>query len=184
MHPSFLNSNVICLFVYVCAGPLLLLRRFSSRGGGGPVTKSCPTLRPHGPQAHQASLVLLHLPEFLELMSIESAMPCNHLILCRPCLLLVAVSKGCAGFSLQWLPLWFTGAQYLLHLGLDAPQHVGSSQNRDRTLVSCIGRQVLYHCATREAPFASPLFYGCLPKKCWDPSVSKGAIPVFRELTF
>ena len=128
--------------------------------------------------------VLLHLPEFLKLMFIESAMPCNHLILCRPCLLLVAVSKGCAGFSLQWLPLWFTGAQYLLHLGLDAPQHVGSSQNRDRTLVSCIGRQVLYHCATREAPFASPLFYGCLPKKCWDPSVSKGAIPVFRELTF
>ena len=32
-----------------------------------------------------------------------------------------------------------------------APQHVGSSQIRDCTRVSCIGRQILYHWATREA---------------------------------
>ena len=31
------------------------------------------------------------------------------------------------------------------------PQHVGSSWFRDRTCVSCIGRQILYHWATREA---------------------------------
>ena len=36
--------------------------------------------------------------------------------------------------------------------GLVAPRHVGSSQTRAWTRVSCIGRQILNHCATREAP--------------------------------
>ena len=43
-------------------------------------------------------------------------------------------------------------AQQLWHTGLDAPQHVGSSQIRAGTRVPCIGRRILNHCATREAP--------------------------------
>ena len=39
--------------------------------------------------------------------------------------------------------LWLTGSV--------APRHVGSSQTRARTRVPCIGRQILNHCATREA---------------------------------
>ena len=35
--------------------------------------------------------------------------------------------------------------------GLVAPRHVGSSGTRAQTRVSCIGRQILNHCATREA---------------------------------
>ena len=35
--------------------------------------------------------------------------------------------------------------------GVVAPRHVGSSQTRARTRVPCIGRQILNHCATREA---------------------------------
>ena len=35
--------------------------------------------------------------------------------------------------------------------GPAAPRHVGSSQTRARTRVPCIGRQILNHCATREA---------------------------------
>ena len=31
------------------------------------------------------------------------------------------------------------------------PRHVGSSKTRARTRVPCIGRQILNHCATREA---------------------------------
>ena len=42
-------------------------------------------------------------------------------------------------------------AQQLWLTGLVAPQHVGSSQTRARTRVPCIGRQILNHCATREA---------------------------------
>ena len=43
-------------------------------------------------------------------------------------------------------------AQQLWRTGLVAPWHVGSSQTRARTRVPCIGRQILNHCATREAP--------------------------------
>ena len=43
-------------------------------------------------------------------------------------------------------------AQQLWLTGPAAPRHVGSSQTRARTRVPCIGRQILNHCATREAP--------------------------------
>ena len=36
-------------------------------------------------------------------------------------------------------------------MGLIAPQHVGSSQTRGQTCVSCISRWILYHRASREA---------------------------------
>ena len=95
---------------------------------------------------------------------------------------LVVVSGGysslqCAGFSLRWLlllpstgsrctvfsscgmlaqQLWLTGsraqAQQLWRMGLVAPRHVGSSWTRARTHVPCIGRWILNHCATRDAP--------------------------------
>ena len=78
----------------------------------------------------------------------------------------------CMGLSLQWLLLWqSTGfrscgtlaqeqrltssraqAQQLWHVGLVALQQVGSSQIRDRTCVSCTGRQILYYRATGEVP--------------------------------
>ena len=94
---------------------------------------------------------------------------------------LVAASGGhsslwCAGFSLWWLlllrnmgfrctdfsscdtqaqQLWLAvsraQAQQLWRPGLVASQHVGSSRTRDQTCVPCTGRQILIHCATREA---------------------------------
>ena len=42
-------------------------------------------------------------------------------------------------------------AQQLWLTGPVAPWHVGSSQARARTRVPCISRQILNHCATREA---------------------------------
>ena len=41
--------------------------------------------------AHQASLSITNSQSFLKLMSIESVMPSNHLILCRPLLLLPSI---------------------------------------------------------------------------------------------
>ena len=41
--------------------------------------------------AHQASLSITHSRSLLKLMSIESVMPSNHLILCRPLLLLPSI---------------------------------------------------------------------------------------------
>ena len=43
-------------------------------------------------------------------------------------------------------------AQYLWSTSLVVAQHVGSSWTRDRTHVLYIGRQILKHWTTREAP--------------------------------
>ena len=50
-------------------------------------------------------------------------------------------------------------AQKLWLTGLVAPWHVGSSQTRARTRVSCISRLILNHCATREALFLKKKIY-------------------------
>ena len=41
-------------------------------------------------------------------------------------------------------------AQKLRHMGLVTPWHVGSSQPRDKTNISCIGRRMLKYWTTRE----------------------------------
>ena len=74
----------------------------------------------------------------------------------------------CTGFSSRWLLLlWSTGfgahgLQQLWLPSLAAPRHVGSSRIRDQTHVSCIGRWILYHWATREALFC--VFFEESPK--------------------
>ena len=44
-------------------------------------------------------------------------------------------------------------AQWLWLTGLVTPQHVAPSQTGAQTRVPCISRQILNHCATREAPW-------------------------------
>ena len=67
--------------------------------------------------------------------------------------------------------LWLMGsraqAQQLRRMGLVAPWHVRSSWTRARTGVPCIGRQILNHCATREALFFTSLLeYNSLTMVC------------------
>ena len=74
---------------------------------------------------------------------------------------LVAASGGhsslrCAGLSLSRpLLLRSTGSRragsVVVAHGPSCSRHAGSSQTRARTHVPCIGRQILNHCATREA---------------------------------
>ena len=53
------------------------------------------------------------------------------------------------------------------HVGFIAPRHVESSQIRDRTHISCTGRQSLHHWATREA--LPNIFWSCLmPPEQWE----------------
>ena len=87
------------------------------------------------------------------LLASRSASHCGGFSCCR------ARGLGYACFSSYgtWAQqLWLLGsraqAQQLWHTGSVAPQHMGSSQTRDQTHVSYIGRQILYHGATREAP--------------------------------
>ena len=62
--------------------------------------------------AHQASLSFANSQSLLKLMSIESVMPSNHLILCRPLLLLPPIPPSIRVFSsesvhhIRWPRYW------------------------------------------------------------------------------
>ena len=54
--------------------------------------------------ARQASLSFINSYSLLRLMSIESVMPSNHLILCRPLLLLLSIFPSIRVFSSESVP--------------------------------------------------------------------------------
>ena len=71
-----------------------------------------PTLRPHWTTACQAPLSITNYQSLLKLMSIESVMPSNHHILCRPLLLLPSIFPSIRVFSnesvlcIRWPKYW------------------------------------------------------------------------------
>ena len=76
------------------------------------VTQSCPnSLWPHGMQ-HAGFPVHHQLLELIKLVSIESVMPSNHLIFCRPLLLLPSIFPSIRVFSsesvlcIRWPKYW------------------------------------------------------------------------------
>ena len=54
-------------------------------------------------EVHQASLSITNFPSLLKLMSVESVMPFNHLILCRPFLLLPSIFSASGSFPMSQL---------------------------------------------------------------------------------
>ena len=86
-----------------------------SWSGGGLVSKSCPTLWTPWTAARQASLSFTISWTLLNLMSIESVMLSNHLILCRPLLLLPSIFPSIRVFSsesalrIKWPKYWGFG---------------------------------------------------------------------------
>ena len=76
----------------------------------GSVIQSCPTLL--WTVAHQASLFITNSQSLVKLMSIESVMSSNHLILCRPLLLLPSIFPSIRVFSnesalcIRWPKYW------------------------------------------------------------------------------
>ena len=76
------------------------------------VAQSCPTLATPWTAAHQTSLSFTISWSLLKLMSIESVMPSNHLILCCPLLLLPSVFPSIRVFSsesalpIRWPKYW------------------------------------------------------------------------------
>ena len=67
-----------------------------------------------------------------------------------------AWALGCAGFSRCGAWLSSCGSWGLERTGSVALRNVGSSQIRDRTWVSCIGRHILHHWGTRKAAYSTP----------------------------
>ena len=76
------------------------------------VAQSCPTLCDPMIAARQASLSITNSRNLLKHMSIESVMPSNHLILCRPLLLLPSIFPSIRVFSnesvlcIRWPKNW------------------------------------------------------------------------------
>ena len=87
--------------------------------------------------ARQASLCITNFQSFLELMSIESVMPSNHLILCHPLLLLPSIFPNIRVFSnesvlcIRWPKYWsfsfsispFNECSELISFRIDWLQH-------------------------------------------------------------
>ena len=80
--------------------------------------------------AHQASLSITNSRSFPKLMSIESMMPSNHLILCRPLLLLPPIPPSTRVFSsestlhMRWPKYWsfsFSISPSNEHPGMEYP---------------------------------------------------------------
>ena len=76
------------------------------------VTQLCPTLWTQWTAAHQTSLSITNSRSLLRLMSIESVMPSNHLILCRSFLLPPSIFPSIRVFSsesvlhIRWPKYW------------------------------------------------------------------------------
>ena len=85
------------------------------------------SLQPHGLHtARQAFLSFTISSSLLKLMSIESLMPSNHLILCRSLLLLPSVFSSISSFPMS--QLFASGGQ---NIGVSAPASVLSMNIQD-----------------------------------------------------
>ena len=122
--------------------------------------------RPFLPKWRDAQPTLLGWRWYLPKVSHEFLRPYTHLFGCAGSLLpfcscgkrqLLSGSgvraSRCSGFSCGAWVLRCVGSQHtqLWHTGMVAPQCVGSSLIRDWTCIPCIGKQILYHWAPREA---------------------------------
>ena len=76
------------------------------------LAQSCPSVSTPWTAARQASLSITNSQSLLKLMSIESVMPSNHLIFCRPLLLPTSIIPSIRGFSnesafhMRWPMYW------------------------------------------------------------------------------
>ena len=74
--------------------------------------------------AHQASLSIANSRSLLKLISIESVMPSNHLILCRPLLLLPSIFPSISVFSnesvlsIRWPKYWSFSVRIILPMNI------------------------------------------------------------------
>ena len=109
----------------------------------GSVAQSCPTLATTWTAARQASLSITSSRSLLKLMSIESVMLSNHLILCHPLLLPPSIFPSIRVFSsesvlhIRWPKYWslsFSINPFNKYSGLMLVQHpvlVSSIQQND-----------------------------------------------------
>ena len=113
-NPSYLLTRLLspqsCFLVYLCCICVCVRERYTFCSCCS-VAKSRPTVTPWT-TAHQASLSFTIPQSLLKLMSIETVMPSNQLILCHPPLLLPSIFPSIRVFSsesalpIRWPKYW------------------------------------------------------------------------------
>ena len=107
-----INSSIIYLHAYLELILLYQVPRKANSDQFSSVAQLCPTLATPWTAAHQASLSITNSQSLPKLMSVESVMPSNHLILCRPLLLLPSIFPNIRVFSnesvlcIMWPKYW------------------------------------------------------------------------------
>ena len=108
------------------------------------VAQSCKTLCNPCTRAHQASLSIINSRSLLKLLSMESVMPSNYLILCHPLLLLPPIPPSIRVFynestlHIRWPKYWsfsFSISPSNEHPGLISLQSKGLSRVFSNTTV-------------------------------------------------
>ena len=105
-HHNLKASILWCSAFFMAKVKSMTCDQFSS------VSQSSPALCDPSTEAHQASLSITNYQSLLKLMSIESVMPSNHLILCRPLFLLPSIFSSIRVFSnesvlhIRWPKYW------------------------------------------------------------------------------
>ena len=82
---------------------MVLLFKFTQRASSVQLLSCVQLFVTPWTAAHQASLSITNSQSLLKLISIESVMPSNHLILCRPLLLLPSIFPSIRVFSNEWI---------------------------------------------------------------------------------
>ena len=126
------------------------------------VTQSCPTLCNQRTAARQDSLSITNSQSLFKLMSIESVMPSNHLILCHPLLFLPSIFPSIRvfsnepgltsgvqsiGFQLQHQSLQWIFRTYLLEDGLGGSPS-SSRDSQESSLTPQSKASILWHSAS------------------------------------
>ena len=97
--------------------------------------------------ACQASLSITNSQSFLKLMSVESVMPSNHLLLCHPLLLLPSVFPSIKVFSsesvlcIRWPKYWSFRFSFALYLNANC------SEDKTHFFVLCGPKHSAWHVA-------------------------------------
>ena len=97
-HVTTVNFHMY-MIAFICLFTQLLPKYFRTPAVQFSRSVVSNSLWPPWTAAHQASLSITNSQSLLRLMSIESLMPSNHLILCRPLLLLPSIFPSIRVFS-------------------------------------------------------------------------------------
>ena len=157
----FFNLNMNASFSGVCIRDLRSLHEHW-RTDCCLVSKSCPDSATPWAAAQQASLSFNISWSLLKVMSIESVMPSNHLILCHPLLFLPSIFPSIRVFSKEWA-LCIRWPKYWSFSFIVSPSNEYSMLNnfkwcvRSTKIMAVKDFQVCF--ASHSKPIEGPLWY-------------------------